>query len=427
MTRSKGFLSLTPLLVFLVVYVISSLISGDFYAVPVSSSFFLACVWAVVIADGGIKQRLATFSEGAGNPDILMMIWIFLLAGIFAQTAKGIGAVEVTTNLLLSLIPSKAILAGLFVTACLISMSVGTSVGTLVSLVPIGAGIAGQTGMNVALVASAIVGGAFFGDNLSFISDTTIAATRSVGCEMKDKFKANLSIVLPAFIIVCIIYALIGNGVTDYTPSMPDEEFRILPYLLVIVLSLLGSNVSITLCAGIACNAIIGFATGDINWTGWLSQAGKGISGMSDLVIVTLLSGGLLGMIKRGGGIDAIISALTRGIRNRKGAEASIAAIVSLANICTANNTIAIITSGGIAKEIAGRFGIEAKRAASILDTFSCFIQGMLPYGAQLLLASSLCETSPTAIIPYLYYPFMTGVCAVGYIVLEKGAKKAGV
>ncbi|MBQ9661268.1 MAG: Na+/H+ antiporter NhaC family protein [Bacteroidales bacterium] len=417
---SKGLLAISPLVVFLLAYLVSSLVAGDFYKVPVSAAFLLAGVWAVATAEGTLTDRLATFSRGAGHPNVLLMIWIFLLAGAFAETARSIGAVDATVSLMLSVVPARWLLAGLFVTACFISMAMGTSVGTIVALVPIGAGIAAQCGISEPFMAAVIVGGSFFGDNLSFISDTTIAATRAAGCEMRDKFRANLRIVLPAFLAVAVIYFIQGGQVGDAPASAAAQWYTALPYLLIIVLALCGLNVTGVLSAGIAAVALIGWITGRLDWVGWIGAVGKGVAGMSDLIIVTLLAGGLLEMIRTGGGLDLIISTLSKGVRGRKGAEAAIAGIVSLANLCTANNTVAIITTGGIAHDIAQRFGVPPQKTASLLDTFSCLVQGLIPYGAQLLMAAGLVGISPAAIIPHLYYPFLMGFCAVLSIMFEK-------
>lgn len=409
----KGLLALSPLMVFLLVYLVSSIIAKDFYSVPIASAFLLACAYAVAVGSGSLKERVTTFSRGAGDSNVLLMIWIFILAGAFAGTARTIGAVDATVAAALHVIPPKMIFAGLFLTACFISMAVGTSVGTIVALVPIGAGIAEQTGVGSAFMTAIIVGGAFFGDNLSFISDTTIAATQAAGCEMRDKFKANIRIIAPAVVIVTLIYILQGQEVAQVAQPEGTNVMKMLPYLLVILLSLFGLNVTLVLSIGIAVNALIGFIAGDFDWSGWLSALGTGITGMSELIIVTLLAGGLLSMIRAGGGLDLLTTALTRGIRGKRGAMASMAALVSLANVCTANNTIAIITTGGMARDIADRYGIEPKKTASILDTFSCLVQGLIPYGAQLLMAAGLASISPTEIIPYLYYPFIMGACAV--------------
>ncbi len=416
----SGIAALSPLAVFLVAYLVSSLVAGDFYRVPIAAVFLLACVWAVIIAPGPLAERIETFSRGAGHPNVLLMIWIFLLAGAFAGTAKDIGAIDATVALTLGIVPPGMMFAGMFLTACFISMAVGTSVGTIVALVPIGAGLAQASGVAPAYMAAIIVGGAFFGDNLSFISDTTIAATRAAGCEMRDKFRTNLRIIAPAVVVVTAIYLFQGRSVADFDAPAAVNWVKILPYLLIIVLALLGRNVTLVLSLGILANAVIGFVAGDFSWVGWLESAGKGIAGMSDLIIVTLLAGGLLEMIRAGGGLDLIITSLTRHISSKRGAKATIAALVSLANVCTANNTIAIITTGGIARELADRYRVDPRKTASILDTFSCLIQGMLPYGAQLLMAAGLTGLSPAAIIPFLYYPFVMGLCAILAIVFQK-------
>jgi len=412
-------LALSPLLLFLVIYVSSSVVAGDFYVIPMSAVFALACVYAVAISKGTLRERLDAFSKGAGHPGILMMIWIFILAGAFAHLAKDMGAVEATVNLTLSIIPARMLFAGLFLTACFISMAVGTSVGTIVAIAPIAAGLAEASGQSTAYMAAIIVGGAFFGDNLSFISDTTIASTRAVGCEMRDKFRSNIIIVIPAVVIVTAIYLFQGWGLEISAPSMSAEWYKLIPYLIVIILALSGMNVTLILCLGIAAAALIGFISGSFSWTSLLVSAGNGVSGMSDLVIVTLLAGGLLELIRRGGGLDLIIEILTKNVRSKTGAQFSIALLVSIANLCTANNTIAIITTGGIADDISKRFGISPKKAASLLDTFSCFIQGLIPYGAQILMAAGLCGAAPTAIIPFLYYPLCLGFFAVLSIIFD--------
>ena len=417
---SRGLVAISPLAVFLLVYLVSSLVAGDFYKVPVSAAFLLAGVYGVAVARGPLPERLAAFSRGAGHPNVLLMIWIFLLAGAFAQTARSIGAVDATVSLMLSAVPPRWLLAGLFVTACFISMAMGTSVGTIVALVPIGTGIAAQCSIPAPYMAAVVVGGSFFGDNLSFISDTTIASTRAAGCEMRDKFRANLRIVLPAFLAVTVIYFIRGGRVEEAPFTTTAAWYCALPYLLIIVLALCGLNVTLVLSAGIAAAALIGFLSGSLDWTGWLGAVGEGVAGMSDLIIVTLLAGGLLELIRSGGGLDLIINALSRGIRGKRGAEAAIAGIVSLANLCTANNTVAIITTGGIAHDIAERFGVPPQKTASLLDTFSCLVQGLIPYGAQLLMAAGLAGISPAAIIPHLYYPFLMGFCAIVSIFLHK-------
>ena len=404
----RGLLALSPLVVFLVLYLVSSLIAKDFYKIPVASAFLLASIYAILISRGGkMDRKIAVFSRGAGDKNVLLMIWIFVLAGAFASTAKAIGSIEATVNLTLMVLPGKLILAGLFLAACFISMAIGTSVGTIVALVPIAAGIAAQTGMSLPMTTALIVGGAFFGDNLSFISDTTIAATRTQGVSMADKFKANIWLAAPAALIVTGIYIFMGWHMNLTPTAEPVQWVKLIPYLSVIVMAISGVNVLTVLAIGLGLNAILGFSLGEMDWTGFLVAVGDGIAGMGDLIIVTMLAGGMLEVIRYNGGIDWIIRVLTRRIRGKRGAELSIAALVALANLCTANNTIAIITTGSMARDITDRFGLDPRKSASILDTFSCIVQGIIPYGAQLLMASGLAGISAAAIIGRLYYPFV--------------------
>ena len=424
----RGLLALSPLVVFLCVYLVSSIIAQDFYKIPISSAFLIASIYALIISKGKtLEERVSVFSDGAGNRNVLLMIWIFVMAGAFAATAKQIGAIDATVNLAMRILPGKLLYAGLFLASCFISMSIGTSVGTIVALVPIAAGIAeemalgGATGFTTStpFITAIIVGGSFFGDNLSFISDTTIAATRTQGCSMADKFKVNLRIVGPAAIIVAILYIILGASV-NITPQTGAIEWALLiPYVLVIALALSGLNVIAVLAIGIAVNGLLGAVRGSLGWGGFLEAIGGGISGMGDLIIVTLLAGGMLELIRINGGLDYIVNMMTRRIKGKRGAEFSIAALVSLANLCTANNTIAIITVGQIARNISQKYDIDPRKSASILDTFSCLIQGLIPYGAQLLMAAGLAGISSVSIIGYLYYPAIMGLCAILAIVLR--------
>ena len=419
MTKGRGILALSPLLVFLGVYLVSSFIAKDFYKVPVVAAFLLASAYALLITKGGIEERVTVFSRGAGDRNVLLMIWIFVLAGVFATTSKAIGSIDATVAFTLRILPGRFILVGLFVAACFISMAIGTSVGTIVALMPIASGLAEGTGAPLAMIAAAIVGGAFFGDNLSFISDTTIAATRSQGCSMADKFKTNIWIAGPAAIVVAAMYVFMGQGFEASAPVSESSLVLLLPYLSIIVLALMGMNVMGVLSIGILLNAVIGLSLGIFGWTGFLESAGTGIASMGDLIIVTMLAGGMLEIIRVNGGIDYIINLLTKRINGRRGAEFSIAALVALANVCTANNTIAIITTGSIAKDIATHFAVNPRRSASILDTFSCVVQGFLPYGAQLLMASGLAGISVASIIGYLYYPLALLFFAVAAIIFR--------
>ena len=427
-SRYSGLLALSPLLVFLCVYLISSIVAQDFYRIPVSAAFLIASVYALIISKGRtLEERIGIFSEGAGNKNVLLMIWIFVMAGAFASTAKEIGAIDATVNIAMKILPGKLLYAGLFLASCFISMSIGTSVGTIVALVPIAAGIAEEMALSGAtdftastpFITAIIVGGSFFGDNLSFISDTTIAATRTQECSMTDKFKVNLRIVGPAALIVTVIYIVLGSSVTDIAQPESIRWILLIPYVLVIALALAGINVIAVLGIGITVNGILGFAQGSLDWSSFLEAIGNGISGMGDLIIVTLLAGGMLELIRHNGGLDYIVSAMTRRIKGKRGAEFSIAALVSLANFCTANNTIAIITVGRIARDISQKFGLDPRKSASLLDTFSCLIQGIIPYGAQMLMAAGLAGISSISIIGYLYYPLVMGMCAVLAIILR--------
>ena len=415
-----GFLALSPIVVFLVVYLVSSLLAGDFYKVPVSSAFLLASVYAVAITPGKLNYRINVFSESAGHWNIMLMVWIFMLAGAFAGSAKEIGSIEATVNFTLNIIPARFLLAGLFLTACFVSLAIGTSVGTIVALVPIASGIAEETGVSQAMMTALVVGGSFFGDNLSFISDTTIAATRAVGCAMNEKFRANLMIVLPAVLVVAGFYVFKGLSIQTASDVHPIEWLKLLPYLSVIVLALFGMDVTLVLVIGILLNAVVGFGTDTLDWFSLLGSVGNGIAGMGDLIIVTLLAGGMLGIIRYNGGLEYITRGIANHVHGRRGAELGIGILTSLANLCTANNTIAIITVGGIVNDISDKFDIPKRRAASLMDVFSCFVQGVIPYGAQLLMAAGLTGLATTQIIPYLYYPFAAGICVVLSIIFRK-------
>ena len=406
LTKQPSLWALSPLLVFLCLYLIVSLIVNDFYKVPITVAFLVSSVYAICITKGlSLNDRIMQFSQGAANKNVMLMIWIFVLAGAFAQSAKDIGAIDATVNMALQLLPGNLILAGFFLAACFISLSIGTSVGTVVALVPVIAGIAEKTGMNLSFMTAVVVGGAFFGDNLSFISDTTIAATRTQGCAMKDKFKVNFRIVLPAAFCVLGYYVYRGFGMEVPQESLPIEWVKVLPYLVVLVTAFMGFNVAVVLLLGILSVGLVGLGTGSIDVFQWFGSLGSGISGMGELIIITLMAGGMLELIRFNGGVDYIIHALTRKINGKRGAESCIAALVSIANVCTANNTIAIITIGPLAKDIATKYGVDNRKSASILDTFSCVVQGMIPYGAQMLMAAKLASLSPLSIIEYLYYP----------------------
>ena len=412
--------ALSPLLVFLCLYLVTSLLINDFYKMPITVAFMASSIYAVAITHGlNLNDRLLQFSIGAANKNIMLMIWIFILAGAFAQSAKDIGAIDATVNLTLTLLPDNLLLAGIFLASCFISLSVGTSVGTIVALVPVAAGIAEKADMNLAFMVGIVAGGAFFGDNLSFISDTTIASTRTQGCAMRDKFRANFRLVFPVAVLLFIYYIVRGLEVHIPQSIGPVEGVKVLPYLVVLGTAMAGLNVALVLLLGILTTGLIGLATGSIDLFGWLGSMGSGITGMGELIIVTLLAGGMLELIRFNGGVDYIIHTLTRHVHSKRGAELCIAALVCIANVCTANNTIAIITVGPLAKDIASRFRVDSRKSASILDTFSCVTQGIIPYGAQLLIAGKLASLSPIGIIEYLYYPIGIGLFALLSIFLR--------
>jgi Na+/H+ antiporter NhaC len=420
MSNKKGIIALSPLLVFIVLYLVTSIIARDFYKVPITVAFMISSIFAVAISGRlPLKKRIETFSRGAGTGNLMLMLWIFVLAGAFANSAKVMGSIDATVNLTLTLLPAQMLLAGLFLAACFISLSIGTSVGTIVALVPIAAGIAQSTGTPIAMMTAVVVGGAFFGDNLSFISDTTIAATQTQGCRLSDKFRVNTFIVAPAALLILLIYAFMGSSVQEPASIPQIELMKVVPYLVVLITAVFGMNVMAVLTLGLMLTGIIGMLNGSYDMYGWFKAMGDGILGMGELIIITMMAGGLLEIVRENGGIDFIIQKLTAKVSSKRGAEFSIAALVTLTNICTANNTVAIITVGGIAKQIGDRFGVDNRKCASLLDTFSCFTQGIIPYGAQLLMAAGLARLNPIDIMPYLYYPLALGFSALLAIMLR--------
>ena len=395
-------------------YLVTSIVAGDFYKVPITVAFMIASIYAVVIGGGlPLARRIDIFSRGASTSNMMLMIWIFILAGAFANTAKVMGCVDATINLTLTFLPANMLLAGLFLAACFISLSIGTSVGTIVALTPIAAGSAESLGMSVPMITAVIVGGSFFGDNLSFISDTTITATSTQGCKLSDKFRVNAFLSFPAAFVVLCLYAFMGSGISsDYKPEGIDI-LKVLPYITVLLTALFGMNVTAVLTIGVALTGVIGICSGSFDVYGWFKAMGDGIIGMGELVIVTMMAAGMLELIKERGGIDFIIKMLTRHVDGKRGAELCIAALVAVVNVCTANNTVAILTVGQLSKKIGDRFGVDNRKCASILDTMSCCVQGVIPYGAQLLMAAGLAGINPIGIIPYLYYPLTIGVITI--------------
>ncbi len=410
--------ALIPLFFFLVVYLGISIVAGDFYKVPITVAFMLTSVVAVASSRGKLKNRVKIFTRGAADPNLLLMIWIFVLAGAFANSAKEMDGVTDVVNLTLSVVPSNALLAGLFISSALISLSIGTSVGTIVALTPIAVGMADTLDVSTAMMTAVVVGGSFFGDNLSFISDTTVVATQSQGVKMSDKFRANIRIALPAALIMVVVYAYLGRDLTLLSDIPPIQFLKVVPYVVVLVAAALGLNVLIVLCIGIALTGIVGMITGAFDLYSWFAAMGAGISGMGELIIITMLAGGVLEVIRANGGIRFLMRSVMKRIKTRSHAELGIAALVSIVDLCTANNTVAIITVSGIARDMSNKYHLNPKRVASILDTFSCMMQGLIPYGAQLLMAAGLAKCNPVDILPYLYYPITLGICAILSIVI---------
>ena len=415
----KGCLALSPLIVFLGLYVGVSLVIGDFYKIPLSVALLVATVWGLLVfRNQTFLERVETFAREAGNSNILYMIWIFLLAGCFATLADKTGAVESTVALTMNQLPSSFVMPGLFLAACFISMAIGTSVGTVVALTPLAVNFAQNVGADIPFFVAIVLGGSFFGDNLSFISDTTIAATRTQGCKMNEKFKSNFLLVLPAAIITFGIYLFGDFTIENSTGGAPANPWLVIPYLAVIVLAISGVNVSLTLLSGILLAIIIALSLG-YDFFSILGFMGEGMDGMGNLIIVTILAAGMLGLIKSAGGVDFLLGMLTSKIKGKRGAQGAIASLVGIVNLCTANNTVAILTVGSISKNIASEYNILPRRSASLLDTASCIVQSLIPYGAQTLLATSLASIPPTAPWPYLYYPWALAVIVILSIIIS--------
>ena len=425
--RKGNPLALLPLGVFLVLFVGSGVITGDFYKMPALVAFLIASGVALLFnKNKSLESKMNVFCKGAGDTNIILMIVIFLLAGAFSSVAKAMGGVDSTVNLSLSILPSNLLVSGLFIIGCFISISMGTSVGTIAALSPIALGIAQKTGIPVPLVIGAVVGGAMFGDNLSMISDTTIVAVRTQGCELKDKFKVNFFIVLPAAIATVIILTFVTLGYkSDVSSTYEYELIKVLPYILVLAGALLGVNVFALLGSGILFAGLIGIFSKSFNLLGLISAISEGMAGMYELSLLVLVVGGVVALIKFNGGIDYILYFITSKIKSKKGAEFGIAALVSIIDLCTANNTIAIVTAGPLAKDIAKKYDIDPRKTASILDIFSSCWQGVIPYGAQLLTAAGIAGISPVEILGYLYYPglmFLCGIASItfSYVLIKK-------
>lgn len=417
----KGIIALSPIIVFVLFYLVTSIIAGDFYKIPITVAFMVSSIYAIILfRERPLMQRINSFSRGAATEQMMLMIWIFVLAGAFAHSAKSMGSIDATVNLALNFLPPSMIFAGMFLAACFISLSIGTSVGTIAALTPIAVGLAQETGTDLAMMTAIIVGGSLFGDNLSFISDTTIIATQTQGCRLSDKFRVNSFLVFPAAIVILVVYFILGKD--THAPQQVEavQWVKVIPYLTVLITAICGMNVMAVLTLGIILCGIIGLCTGGFaDIYAWFGAMGEGILSMGELIIVTMMAGGMLELVKQHGGIDFIIRQLTRRVNSKRGAELSIGSLVSLVDLCTANNTVAILTVGDIAKQIGDRYGVDNKKCASILDTFSCFTQGLIPYGAQLLIAAGLAAINPVSMLPYLYYAYALGVAALLSIIFR--------
>ncbi len=407
-----------PIGVFLVIFLGSGILTGDFYAMPAIVAFLIALAVAFLQnRDLDFGQKITIISRGVGDENIITMCLIFLCAGAFSGAVTAAGGVDSTVNLGLSILPAKVAVAGLFVIGCFISVSMGTSMGTIAALAPIAAGISEKTGFGLAICMGAVVCGAMFGDNLSMISDTTIAAVKTQGCEMKDKFRENFLIVLPAAIITIVLFFLVTmHGDYQMTEELPYSIWRVVPYLLVLVGALIGINVFVVLLGGTAVSLIVGLATGSLTPATMFSAVGDGVTGMYDITVISIVVACIVSLVREAGGIQFILDLIRRRIRSSRGAEAGIAGLALLVDLCTANNTVAIVMSGPIAKEISTEFGVSSRRSASLLDIFTSVGQGLIPYGAQLLSAASLTGITPFDILPYLYYPLLMALSAALFI-----------
>ena len=417
-----------PIGIFLVLFIGVGLWASDFSAMPAVVGLLIALI-AALLQNRKVPfdRKLTAMSQGAGEENIMVMCVIFLLAGAFSGAVTAAGGADSVVNMGLSVLPPRFAVAGIFVIACFISLSMGTSMGTIAALAPIAAGISEKAGISLAVCTGAVVCGAMFGDNLSMISDTTIAATRTQGCAMKDKFRVNFFIVLPAAVITVIIFlALTWNSSFELAEELPFNVFQALPYLFVLIAALMGLNVFFVLSAGTVLSLVAGVATGALPVSEIFTSVGNGVGGMFEITVISILVAGIVGIVRFNGGVDFLIRLISKRIRTQRGAELGIAGLISVMDMATANNTIAIVMTGPIAKEISDEFGVEPKRTASILDIFASVWQGVLPYGAQLLSAAKLTGLTPFAILPYLFYPILMGISGLISILFRKRTGKAG-
>lgn len=414
-TKKGNAWALIPLLVFVGLFLGVGIGTGDFSTMPLNVAILVASIVALILnRKETFHKKVEVFTKGAGHSNIILMMLIFILAGAFSQTTEDMGGVQSTVNLGLSLIPENLIIVGLFIICMFVSLSMGTSVGTVAAIAPVGFGLSQATDVSAAITMATVVGGAMFGDNLSMISDTTIAAVRTQKTKMSDKFKVNIKIVLPGAIFTIIALWFLTNGAQiDATKSYDYNIIKVLPYLMVLILALIGINVIIVLIGGIALSAIIGLIDGSFGWTGLLGSISKGIIGMEDIAMIALLIGGLVALIQHNGGITWLLHFVRNRVKSKRGAELGIAGLVSAADISTANNTISILMAGPLAKEISEEYDVDPRKSASILDMFASCFQGLLPYSPQLIAAAGVASISPFELLPYSIYPMILGVCGL--------------
>jgi len=417
---TESFLGLTPLLLFMLLVIGSGVITQDFSTMPILVAFVVSAGFALLLNNKqstlSVAEKIDIFCRGGGDKTIILLAIIFLLAGAFYAVTIDIGARDATVNWALNYVPTAYLLPGLFVIACFIAFAMGTSMGTITAITPIGIGLAENLGVPIPLTVGIVIGGAMFGDNLSFISDTTIAATRTQGVQLRDKFKANLIIVLPAAILTAVLLMFVDIDGSAVITSKDYDAWLILPYLLIIGCALLGVNVIGVLGIGIGSACVVGLSKELFNFASMLQSLQKGMGWMQDMVAIALIIGGIVALMKAYGGIQWLVSNITKRINNKKGAEYGTAALVSALGIATANNTIAIVTTGPIVKDLGEKYQIDPRRSASLLDIFSCGFQGLVPYGGQLLVAASLAGVSPLALTPYCWYPMLILVFGIAAI-----------
>lgn len=414
-TKKGNAWALIPLIIFVGMFLGVGIITGDFTTMPLNVAILVATIVGLVLnRKESFQKKVEIFTKGAGHSNIILMMLIFLLAGAFSQTTEDMGGVKSTVNLGLSLIPENLIIVGLFVICMFVSLSMGTSVGTVAAIAPVGFGLSQQADVSAAITMATVVGGAMFGDNLSMISDTTITAVRTQKTKMSDKFKVNIKIVLPGAIFTVIVLWFLTNGAQiDASKSYDYDLIKVVPYLFVLILALFGVNVIIVLIGGIILSAIIGLFYGTFDWIGLLSSISKGIIGMEDIAIIALLIGGLVALIQHNGGITWLLNFVRNRVKSKRGAELGIAGLVSVADISTANNTISILMAGPLAKDISDEYGVDPRKSASILDMFASCFQGLLPYSPQLIAAAGVASISPFELVPYAIYPMILGICGL--------------